>query len=140
MNNLVLENAAVMEDLLVPVVLPLGWFYLVTLSFATALDRPLECLHSFMWFDSPVKDKTSRALQRPSKWRISAEKMQKYGTWLLQELVCDPRCVNSLPSEQGHWHPRALAAAGRLGWLVKVTQACDQHCSAVPEEGVYCVC
>lgn len=48
MNNLVLENAAVMEDLLVPDVLLLGWFYLVTLSFATALDRPLGCLHSFM--------------------------------------------------------------------------------------------
>lgn len=47
-NNLVLENAAVMEDLLVPDVLLFGWFYLVTLSFATALDRPLGCLHSFM--------------------------------------------------------------------------------------------
>ncbi|OPJ79104.1 hypothetical protein AV530_005035 [Patagioenas fasciata monilis] len=23
-----------------------------------ALDRPLRCLHSFLWFDSPVKDKT----------------------------------------------------------------------------------
>ncbi|XP_027506248.1 putative glycerol kinase 5 isoform X3 [Corapipo altera] len=52
-----------------------------------ALDRSLECLHSFIWFDSPVKDKTSHAFQRSKKLKISAEKMQKYRTQLLQRLV-----------------------------------------------------
>lgn len=74
-----LPSLPAMEDLLVPDVLPFGWFYL-TLPFASALDRSLECLHSFIWFDIPVKDKTSHAFQRPKKLRISAEKMQKYGT------------------------------------------------------------
>lgn len=49
---------------LVPDVLPFGWFYLITPSFATALDRSLDCLYSFIWFDIPVKDKTSHAFQR----------------------------------------------------------------------------
>lgn len=37
----VLPSLPAMEDLLVPDVLPFGWFYLITLSFATALDRSL---------------------------------------------------------------------------------------------------
>lgn len=76
----VLPLLPAMEDLLVPDALPFGWFYLITLSFATALDRSLECLHSFIWCDIPVKDKTSHAFQRPKKLRISAEKMRKYRT------------------------------------------------------------
>lgn len=53
----VLPSLPAMEDLLVPDVLPFGWFYLITLSFATALYRSLECLHSFIWFGNPVKKK-----------------------------------------------------------------------------------
>lgn len=37
----VLPSLPAMEDLLVRDVLPFGWFYLITLSFATALDRSL---------------------------------------------------------------------------------------------------
>jgi len=74
-----------MDDHLVPAVLGLGWVYcVVTLSFAAALDRSLECLCAFLRFGIPVKGNSGHAFQRPKKLRISAEKTQKCGTQLLR--------------------------------------------------------